>query len=263
MPWVKLDAGFPDHPKVVAAGWKAAWLYVCGLTYCTRFLTDGAIPKAQVKRLTDIPKADVEAQRLVDAGLWIEDGDDYRVHDYTEWQTPADKVDELRERGKARAKASYEARAKKTRSNANSSREEPAKKAKSSPEESSLEGRRKKEEVSSSSESDSQPPAGQVAEEEEEELAKPTAEQLAELERRWRARNKPGLEPVTNPFAWRLKTLNDILANYATQPTATTPPHPADAVHRPDCATCDGLSLIESDDGRYTPCPNCTEPRSA
>ena len=54
MSWVKIDDHFSDHPKVVQAGPEAAWLYICGLCYCAKYLTDGFIPKRQVKRLADV-----------------------------------------------------------------------------------------------------------------------------------------------------------------------------------------------------------------
>lgn len=82
MPWVRIDDQFPDHPKVVEAGPMAAWLYVCGLTYCARQLTDGFIPVAQVPRLVGGPGVGRLAARLVSAGLWEEVPGGYRVHDF-------------------------------------------------------------------------------------------------------------------------------------------------------------------------------------
>lgn len=70
MAWVKLDDQFADHPKVIQAGPLAGWLYICGLTYCSRLLTDGFIPSGQVRRLADLKNADALAQRLVQVGLW-------------------------------------------------------------------------------------------------------------------------------------------------------------------------------------------------
>ena len=54
MPWVRLDDQFPDHPKSLAVGPLGSWLYICGLAYANRFLTDGFIPERQTKRLADI-----------------------------------------------------------------------------------------------------------------------------------------------------------------------------------------------------------------
>lgn len=92
MPWVKLDDQFPDHPKVLAAGPLASWLYVCGLGYCGRLLTDGFIPDGQVRKLADVENATELASRLVEVGLWDREEGGYRVHDYHEYQPSAEKV---------------------------------------------------------------------------------------------------------------------------------------------------------------------------
>jgi hypothetical protein len=138
MPWVKLDDQFPDHRKLAELGDYApacGWLYVCGLAYCNRQLTDGRIPKAHVHRLASfrhlsigtgrvgsneaplapMPEAidaDELAEMLVDAGLWEDDGDFFLVHDYGEYQFTKVEVEAMREQrrqagrigGKARHK---------------------------------------------------------------------------------------------------------------------------------------------------------------
>lgn len=86
MTWVKIDDQFPDHPKIERAGPEAAWLYVAGLCYCAQYLTDGRIPKTRVSRLTAFPDGERLADRLMDAGLWEDAGDDYEVHDYLDFQ---------------------------------------------------------------------------------------------------------------------------------------------------------------------------------
>jgi hypothetical protein len=82
MAWVRLDDGFTEHPKVVEAGPMAAWLYVCGLTYCARNLTDGVLPNAQITRLLPTRSVHALAQKLVDVGLWETTPGGFRVHDY-------------------------------------------------------------------------------------------------------------------------------------------------------------------------------------
>ena len=89
---VWLDDLFPDHPKVVAVGGDAAWLYVCGLCYCRRHLTDGRIPMAAVPRLTDCKSPMKLAARLVAVGLWHEDGDGWRVHDWDKHNDSAETI---------------------------------------------------------------------------------------------------------------------------------------------------------------------------
>jgi len=82
MAWVKIDDQFSDHPKVIEAGPLASWLYVCGLTYCGRYLTDGWIPKGQLRKLADVDNAQELADKLVAVGLWdVVDGG-YNVHDF-------------------------------------------------------------------------------------------------------------------------------------------------------------------------------------
>lgn len=92
MAWVKIDDQFTDHPKVVAVGPVAGWLYLCGLTYCSRFLTDGHIPAAQVRRLADVKNPDRLAAALVEAGLWESCDGGYRVHDYLDYNPSRERV---------------------------------------------------------------------------------------------------------------------------------------------------------------------------
>lgn len=68
--YVRVHDGLPDHPKIIAAGGEAAWLYICGLAYCSRQLTDGVIPKGLVPRLTDSSKSEALASALLRVGLW-------------------------------------------------------------------------------------------------------------------------------------------------------------------------------------------------
>jgi hypothetical protein len=86
MAWVKLDDRLPDHPKFARVGPLAGWLYICGLAYCNRLLTDGHIPAAAVRRLADVDDPNALAALLVRERLWIVDGDGYRVHDYLKYQ---------------------------------------------------------------------------------------------------------------------------------------------------------------------------------
>lgn len=103
MGWVKLDDNFPDHPKVERAGYQAGWLYVCGLTYCSRFLTDGFIPADRLPRLSSIPKPQQAANALVREGLWYEAPGGWVVHNYDRWQRTAEQVEAERTSAKVRA----------------------------------------------------------------------------------------------------------------------------------------------------------------
>ncbi|MFB7500077.1 hypothetical protein ACFC09_36260 [Streptomyces sp. NPDC056161] len=105
--YVKVHDGLPDHPKIIEAGGEAGWLYICGLAYASRQLTDGVIPMRLVPRLTDGSKPEASASALVRVGLWHEGAhecprcpqaapDTYVIHDYTEHQRSASEVADLR-----------------------------------------------------------------------------------------------------------------------------------------------------------------------
>ena len=105
--YVKVHDGLPDHPKIIEAGGEAGWLYICGLAYASRQLTDGVISKRLVPRLTDGSKPEASASALVRVGLW-HDGehdcpscplagpDAYVIHDYLDHQRSAAEVADLR-----------------------------------------------------------------------------------------------------------------------------------------------------------------------
>lgn len=92
MPWARFDDQFPDHPKVALAGPAAGWLFVCGVCYCARMLTDGFIPIGQIRKLADVDNPVALADRLVEVGLWENADGGYRVHDYLEYNPSAQQV---------------------------------------------------------------------------------------------------------------------------------------------------------------------------
>lgn len=104
MTWVKLDDGFPEHPKVLAAGVEASWFYVCGLAYCKRQLTDGLIPGAVLSRLSSCSRPVLLANKLVSVGLWEREGDNFRVHDYLQENDTAEQVKAKRAATKERVR---------------------------------------------------------------------------------------------------------------------------------------------------------------
>src|SRR3990167_3482005 len=77
MTWVKLDDGFPEHPKVAALSDAAFRAHVAGLCYAARNLTDGLIPPLIVKQLTT-PRILTELK----AAVWQESSDGIRIHDF-------------------------------------------------------------------------------------------------------------------------------------------------------------------------------------
>lgn len=122
MPWVRIDDHFNEHPKHARVGPLAWGIWLAGLAYCNRNLTDGFIPRSVAMTLACFEVVDSEGrvwklartngtnsedvdmewviQLLVDAGLWEEVPGGYRVHDYLEYQPSKDEI--LSEREKKR-----------------------------------------------------------------------------------------------------------------------------------------------------------------
>ena len=99
MSWVKLDTGFPTHPKVIAAGPLATVLYVEALCYSAHHLTNGLVSPAVLRAISSLPRPQVHAKRLVSVGLWdvISDSEGWMIHDYDKHQTTREQVEHQRE----------------------------------------------------------------------------------------------------------------------------------------------------------------------
>lgn len=82
MAWIKIDDQFRDHPKVLAAGPMASWLYVCGLCYIAREMTGGYIPTQALKELMDNLSDDVVWLRLIRAKLWSKVPGGFHIADW-------------------------------------------------------------------------------------------------------------------------------------------------------------------------------------
>jgi hypothetical protein len=80
--WIKLHDNLFENPKILAAGDDAALLYIQGLLYCSRNLTDGRIPTPALRMLTARKDARTLARILVREGLWIETATGWEVHEY-------------------------------------------------------------------------------------------------------------------------------------------------------------------------------------
>ena len=136
MVWVKIDDHYDEHPKIAQAGPLCVALWLAGLAYCNRNLTDGFIPWSIAQTLVhwqyvepdgrlisidvgcgmsgDEVSSNAVISRLVDVGLWEEvtDGTDakhprvsgYRIHDYGDFQPSKEQV--LRERELTAARVS-------------------------------------------------------------------------------------------------------------------------------------------------------------
>lgn len=109
MPWARLDDGLNDDAKLNALSAEAFRLWVRGLVYCQKNLTDGFIPTHELPRLSasvkerERPKlvAELCASLVIGkAPLWHQVESGYQMHDYLDHNDSRDKV--LDERGKAK-----------------------------------------------------------------------------------------------------------------------------------------------------------------
>lgn len=140
MPWVKVDDHFDEHPKMARVGPLGWAVWLAGLAYCNRNLTDGFIPFAAARSLVSwdmlLPHPtepdrelvytigigsgahghDVECSEvidmLVDAGIWEHVPGGYRVHDYGDYQPSKADVMEERARSAERQQRSRMSRGK-------------------------------------------------------------------------------------------------------------------------------------------------------
>lgn len=94
MTWIKIDDDLPDHPKVAGLTDGAFRLYLTGLCYCSRHLTDGRIPEAVTSRW-GVRHADRAASELMSAGLWTSSADGFEVVGYLEHQRSKVEVEAL------------------------------------------------------------------------------------------------------------------------------------------------------------------------
>lgn len=143
MAWIQIDDQFDEHPKLQQVGPLCWGVWLAGLAYCNRNLTDGFIPWTKAKslvsfeiveddgkvweltRCSGMAGEDIDAGwvigLLIDAGLWeeVSNGrgriDGYQVHDYQDWQRTKNQILEDRAKkvaaGQAGGQASAQARA--------------------------------------------------------------------------------------------------------------------------------------------------------
>jgi hypothetical protein len=127
MPWIRVDDNFDEHPKFAKAGPLGIALWLAGLAYCNRNLTDGFIPWATAQSLISwsfitseekgekVWTCDVGSGQfgdnvtcpfvinlLLEAGLWDQVPGGYRVHDFHDYQPSKSQVLAEREHNKNR-----------------------------------------------------------------------------------------------------------------------------------------------------------------
>lgn len=164
MAWVKIDDHFDEHPKLAAVGPIGWGVWLAGLAYCNRNLTDGFIPRPvaesiggkwrvyvptedgreqvwRINRSSGMVGQDMDTEwaisLLVQVGLWEEVEGGYRVHDYSDYQPSKDEVLALRrvraEAGSKGGRASAQAKQAKSKAKAKQPPSKPSSKTSSKP----------------------------------------------------------------------------------------------------------------------------------
>lgn len=110
--WLKIDDDLINHPKLYAAGrhlgklgrLRAFGVYMAGLSWVNRHLTDGEIPGETVLSFTIDPKPIQVANVLSfsDVNLWHKTEIGFRIHDYHDHNPNADSVKEKLKRDRDR-----------------------------------------------------------------------------------------------------------------------------------------------------------------
>lgn len=113
MGWVKLDDGYPTHPKIIQAGSGGVALDVAAMAYAARHLTDGFIADDVLAGLyPPLKQPRRVASRLVEVGRW--DRDDERkgwwVHDFLQHNFSAEASARKKAVDRERATRAAEAR---------------------------------------------------------------------------------------------------------------------------------------------------------
>ena len=101
MPWFKVDDNLAFHAKVVAAGNAAMGMWVRAGSWSAQQLTDGFVPDHMVPALGDKR----QAQRLVAVGLWTQESDGYRFHEWMDRQPSREQVEAERAAARERMAA--------------------------------------------------------------------------------------------------------------------------------------------------------------
>jgi len=96
MNWIKLDNNFLENRKIDSLSPLAKLLYLDGLLYSSRQMTDGFIPKTRVSAIEQRPLvAEILAVGEWSNGLWTEVEDGFLIHDFLKYQKPKAYIEEV------------------------------------------------------------------------------------------------------------------------------------------------------------------------
>lgn len=99
MPWARLDDRLNDDAKFRSLSDGAFRLWICGLVYCQKNLTDGFIPehevetfKVRAKRSPCVVELCTPLVQISKGPLWHRVETGYQMHDYLHWNDSREKV---------------------------------------------------------------------------------------------------------------------------------------------------------------------------
>ena len=109
LPWVRLDTQFPSNPKVLELvadkRYKAAFVYTCALGYSGVHGTDGYLP---ANCLPFIHATKVDANHLVEVGLWMPASGGWEINGWADFQETTDETQARKDRAKKGAIARWQ-----------------------------------------------------------------------------------------------------------------------------------------------------------
>ena len=100
MTWIKIDDSLPDHPKLIGLTDLAFRVHIKALCHSGRYLTDGFISYATYRSWITLEQE--PANELTGNGLWDKVESGYQIHDYLEYQSSRNKVDEQKKANRER-----------------------------------------------------------------------------------------------------------------------------------------------------------------
>ena len=105
VPYLLIDDGFGEHPKIVALTDKAFRLHLTALVWCARNLTDGLISPLGMRISSanaSLERPNRVVQQLVSSGLWEPNGDGWRIHHYLEYNPSRAELQDKRKQARER-----------------------------------------------------------------------------------------------------------------------------------------------------------------
>lgn len=108
LPWIRLETSLPTNPKVLQLvaenRHRAAFVYVCGLTYCGAHGLDGFIPATALPFLHGSKN---DAAQLVAVGLWRVSPGGWLVNGWADYQATSEESEQRRKKAQAAAAARW------------------------------------------------------------------------------------------------------------------------------------------------------------